>query len=417
LKEKTIRTANMVAGSVLTDTTSHTLDRNHGKQQQHDDRNTVDPAGEVARTLPHTVLLEVLLHCGPGELSAAAGVCQRWAEACRIYDRTIWSPHVAEVWTKRAASSFYSRDDNSKAEEEVDSSHPLYAELYAQWARRQAKATGSDLGCVPPWALRQLSPPDGGSSTAGPSSSLVTGGPGVHYRTDPSADYDVLIKYLLIGDSGVGKTSFLQRASDDTFSDTWISTIGVDFKIRTLDVGGTRVKMQMWDTAGQERFRTITSAYYRGAGAIYVCFDITDRSSFENVTHWLEEIDRHSSSAPVVMLVACKSDLEASRQVSRIEAQAMADQHGITLSEVSAKTGTGVEECVLNMTELALSGTCGLLPSTLPEARHFLRTACAIPMAEIEARFPSRRDAGVLGQMSGWFKRRREGASWACSIV
>ncbi|KAF6030687.1 RAB10 [Bugula neritina] len=87
--------------------------------------------------------------------------------------------------------------------------------------------------------------------------------------------YDLLFKLLLIGDSGVGKTCLLFRFSDDAFNTTFISTIGIDFKIKTVDLGGKKIKLQIWDTAGQERFHTITTSYYRGAMGIILVYDIT----------------------------------------------------------------------------------------------------------------------------------------------
>uniref|UniRef100_A0A8C8DYB8 small monomeric GTPase n=1 Tax=Oryzias sinensis TaxID=183150 RepID=A0A8C8DYB8_9TELE len=103
--------------------------------------------------------------------------------------------------------------------------------------------------------------------------------------------YDLLFKLLLIGDSGVGKTCVLFRFSDDAFNTTFISTIGIDFKIKTVELQGKKIKLQIWDTAGQERFHTITTSYYRGAMGIMLVYDISNTKSFENISKWLRNID------------------------------------------------------------------------------------------------------------------------------
>ncbi|XP_021285725.1 GTP-binding protein YPTM2-like isoform X2 [Herrania umbratica] len=129
-------------------------------------------------------------------------------------------------------------------------------------------------------------------------------------------EYDYLFKLLLIGDSGVGKSCLLLRFADDSYLDSYISTIGVDFKIRTVEQDGKTIKLQIWDTAGQERFRTITSSYYRGAHGIIIVYDVTDQESFNNVKQWLSEIDRYASENVNKLLVGNKCDLTANKVVS-----------------------------------------------------------------------------------------------------
>ncbi|XP_076894556.1 ras-related protein RABD2c-like [Bidens hawaiensis] len=163
-------------------------------------------------------------------------------------------------------------------------------------------------------------------------------------------EYDYLFKLLLIGDSGVGKSCLLLRFADDSYLESYISTIGVDFKIRTVEQDGKTIKLQIWDTAGQERFRTITSSYYRGAHGIIVVYDVTDQESFNNVKQWLSEIDRYASENVNKLLVGNKCDLTSQKVVSYETGKAFADEIGIPFLETSAKSSTNVEEAFMAMT-------------------------------------------------------------------
>ncbi|KAH8304677.1 hypothetical protein KR018_003053 [Drosophila ironensis] len=165
--------------------------------------------------------------------------------------------------------------------------------------------------------------------------------------------FDHLFKLLIIGDSGVGKSSLLIRFSDDTFSGSYITTIGVDFKIRTVDIGGLRVKLQIWDTAGQERFRTITSTYYRGTHGVIVVYDVTNGESFANVRRWLEEIQNNCDVVNKV-LVGNKNDDPNRKVVITEDAQRFAKQMDIELFETSAKDNINVDEMFLSITRQVL---------------------------------------------------------------
>ncbi|KAI8034430.1 ras-related protein Rab-35 [Drosophila ficusphila] len=165
--------------------------------------------------------------------------------------------------------------------------------------------------------------------------------------------FDHLFKLLIIGDSGVGKSSLLIRFSDDTFSGSYITTIGVDFKIRTVDIEGMRVKLQIWDTAGQERFRTITSTYYRGTHGVIVVYDVTNGESFANVRRWLEEIQNNCDVVKKV-LVGNKNDDPDRKVVITEDAQRFAKQMDIELYETSAKDNINVENMFLSITRQVL---------------------------------------------------------------
>eukprot|EP00947_MAST-08B_sp_MAST-8B-sp1_P000878 g878.t1 len=164
-------------------------------------------------------------------------------------------------------------------------------------------------------------------------------------------EYDYLFKLLLIGDSGVGKSCLLLRFADDTYTESYISTIGVDFKIRTIELDGKTIKLQIWDTAGQERFRTITSSYYRGAHGIIIVYDVTDLESFNNVRQWLHEIDRYACENVNKLLVGNKSDLASKKAVMTESAKEFADSLGIAFLETSAKNATNVEKAFMTMAD------------------------------------------------------------------
>jgi Ras-related protein Rab-1A len=161
-------------------------------------------------------------------------------------------------------------------------------------------------------------------------------------------DYDCVFKLLLIGDSGVGKTSLLLRFADGLFPETYTSTIGVDVKSRVVDLAGKRVKLQLWDTAGQERFRTITSSYYRGSQGIVVVYDVSDQDSFDSVQHWLFEIAQQGGEF-CTLLVGNKCDKP--RVVSTAVARKFAEDNEIALVETSAKNDESVELAFLTLAE------------------------------------------------------------------
>ncbi|KAI8343909.1 rab-type small GTP-binding protein [Chlamydoabsidia padenii] len=167
--------------------------------------------------------------------------------------------------------------------------------------------------------------------------------------TAKSASYDYLIKLLLIGDSGVGKSCLLLRFSDDSFTPSFITTIGIDFKIRTIELDGKRIKLQIWDTAGQERFRTITTAYYRGAMGILLVYDVTDERSFGNVRNWFSNIEQHANEGVNKILIGNKCDMEEKRVVTKEQGEALANELGIQFMETSAKANIGVEEAFFDL--------------------------------------------------------------------
>jgi small GTP-binding protein len=157
----------------------------------------------------------------------------------------------------------------------------------------------------------------------------------------------LLVKLLLIGDSGVGKSGVLVRFTENKFTESYVTTIGIDFKVRELEIDGQRFTVQLWDTAGQERFRTITSAYYRGAHGIILMYDVTCRESYNNVSYWMRHIEKFASESVGRIILGNKIDLKEKRVVSSSDGQLLSKQYNVDFYEVSAKTGTGVESAIV----------------------------------------------------------------------
>merc|ERR1740138_1961572 len=154
--------------------------------------------------------------------------------------------------------------------------------------------------------------------------------------------YDYLVKLLLIGDSGVGKSSLLLKFADDKFLPHISQTIGMDFKVKMLELGGRRVKLQIWDTAGQERFHTITQQYYRNAMGIILVYDATSEESFGNIRRWAAQIAAHAAQGTSRLLVGNKADCE-NLAVDSQRGQELAEEYGIGFFETSARSGLNVQ--------------------------------------------------------------------------
>lgn len=166
-------------------------------------------------------------------------------------------------------------------------------------------------------------------------------------------NYDYLLKVLLIGDSSVGKTSVLLRYTDKCFTPQFQTTIGVDFRLSTFQIQGKLVKLQLWDTAGQERYRRIVSSYYRGSHGLIIVYDVANRESFNNVTHWLEESNSITDTVPK-LLIGNKIDLKEQRKVSTDEGKELAEQLGMDFLETSAKNNENIEEAFIRLTNKML---------------------------------------------------------------
>jgi len=153
------------------------------------------------------------------------------------------------------------------------------------------------------------------------------------------------LKLLMLGDAGVGKTSLILRYCDDYFTDTFISSMGSDFKEKSVVIEGQQVNVELYDTAGQERFRKVTSSYFRGGQGVMIVFDVNNPASFENVRKWKTEVDRYAEDEVAIVLVGNKTDLE--RRVSEDAARKLAAELGLPYTETSCKKPSGVAEAML----------------------------------------------------------------------
>jgi len=163
-------------------------------------------------------------------------------------------------------------------------------------------------------------------------------------RPKNGKNYDYMFKIILVGDSGVGKTSILSAYVGEEVSRSHISTIGIDFKMKNMTLDGHRVKVQIWDTAGQERYETITTQYYRRAHGIILAYDVTSRHSFNNVRKWLRYVEQYAEQNVRLSIVANKIDLCDEREVSSEEAERIAEEFNVPWFETSAFTGEHIED-------------------------------------------------------------------------
>ena len=166
--------------------------------------------------------------------------------------------------------------------------------------------------------------------------------------------YDHLVKVLLIGESGVGKTCLLQRFNKGDFLVNHLTTIAIDFKMKIYEVNGVKLKMQIWDTAGQERFNTLTSNFFKTAQGIVVVYSVTDEHSFQSINKWIAQIQNLAPKNVKVLLVGNKIDLENDRVISQEKGIECAKKFGLPIMEASAFTGENVNQIFQRVGEMIL---------------------------------------------------------------
>ena len=162
--------------------------------------------------------------------------------------------------------------------------------------------------------------------------------------TNPGINFNYLFKYIIIGDSAVGKSNILLRYIHDKFNEEFQSTIGVEFGAKNIKIEDKIYRIQIWDTAGQETFRSITRAYYKNSVCACVVYDITNRNSFQNIKSWIEDCKKQSPKSVFLVLIGNKIDLENKREVTYEEGSIYAQKNGMLFFETSAKTGKNIEE-------------------------------------------------------------------------
>ncbi len=163
-------------------------------------------------------------------------------------------------------------------------------------------------------------------------------------------NFNYLLKYIIIGDSGVGKSNILLRYTRDKFNEEFQSTIGVEFGVKNLQIEDKIYRVQIWDTAGQENFRSITRAYYKNSVCACVVYDITSKNSFENIKSWIEDCRKQCPKTILLVLIGNKVDLENEREVSYEEGDDFAKKYEMFFFETSAKTGINIDEVFIKTT-------------------------------------------------------------------
>ena len=163
---------------------------------------------------------------------------------------------------------------------------------------------------------------------------------------------DCVYKVLLLGDTTVGKTCFLMKYTDKTFQDVHISTIGLDYRLKSMTLkSGKNIKLQIWDTAGQDRFRAITKNYYKGANGIILIYDVTNPKTYDNVKNWVTQIREEASPNVVVYLCGNKIDMKEDRKVKEEDGNKLAEEFGFPFNETSARDGININETFEDLVE------------------------------------------------------------------
>ena len=178
-----------------------------------------------------------------------------------------------------------------------------------------------------------------------------------------------ILKYIVIGEAGVGKSSLMQMFTDSRFNEDQQATIGIEFGTTIVTVNDIPVKLQIWDTSGSERFKSVTRSYYRGAAGGLLVYDISRRSTFSKIGTWLADARTNTNPHTAFILIGNKSDLEEEREVSYEEAKDFATENNLEFIECSAKNGLNVEEAFLSTAKIIIDKVkCGVITTSDPDS-------------------------------------------------
>jgi len=173
---------------------------------------------------------------------------------------------------------------------------------------------------------------------------------------EASDNYDLLFKFILIGNTGTGKSCILHRFTERKFKPSSAHTIGVEFGTKLINIGGKNIRLQIWDTAGQERYRAVTKNYYRGAVGGLLVYDITSRDTYNQLQHWLTDARTLANDAVAIVVVGNKADLKDQREVTHVEACRFAQENDLIFLETSALSGEGIDESFMQCARKILAG-------------------------------------------------------------
>ena len=187
-------------------------------------------------------------------------------------------------------------------------------------------------------------------------------------------NYDEKIKIMLLGDSSVGKTSIIKRYCKNQYSNSFISTIGVDFETKYINIDGKIINIQIWDTAGQERYKILAQSYYKNSDGFVIVYDITSRISYDNIHKWIEQIKEYASEKIKNIIVANKCDLENKRQISKEEGKELAEKYNFKFYETSALNGKNIDKAFDNLAKMIIDS--GNLSSSTTRSASMLSKEC-----------------------------------------